>query len=721
MSSTSWWRKRNDHSADESGEMMSKKRAIEDIYPLSPMQKGMLFHTLFDPEAEEYFEQLSSTFYGDLDVAAFRRAWEHTIQRHPVLRTAVVWERRDEPYQVVYSRVSLPWDEQDWRHLSSAEQQEGLERYVLAQRARGFKLSEAPLMRIGLIRLADDAHRVIWSHHHMLLDAWCRPLVFKEIFTLYEAFRLGQTLNLKTPRPYRDYIAWLQQQDLSKAEGFWRSTLAGFTEPTPLVVDRARRNGSSPAQLYSTERIRVSAAASGAVERLARQHQLTVNTVVQGAWGLLLCRYSGSPDVVFGNVVSGRPAGLLGVESMVGLFINTLPVRVQVPPDATVVPWLQSLQSQQIQSRSFEYSPLVEIRKWSPIPAGRPLFESLLSFQSGAVDPLKEQKRSFGIGPIDVAERANYPLTVVAEQGPEMALQIDYDRRRFDPPAIVAMLTHFRSLLEEIAAGAHRRVEDLSPLAPAERHQLLIDWNGTQADYPQEVSIHRLIEEQVEHAPAAPAVVFRDEILTYRELDRRANQLAHYLRTLGVGRETLVGLCVERSLAMTVGILGVLKAGGAYVPLDPAYPKERLGYMLTDAGIEVLLTQENLLVRLPAHQERIVRIVRLDPQGADAEAIRGCPEVRPEPWATAENLAYVIYTSGSTGLPKGVLIGHRQLVNYSLEMVHRLALRPADRILQFASLSFDVVVEELFPAWLAGATVVVPEVDLLLSTADLEQ
>src|SRR6185369_13065886 len=357
----------------------------------------------------------------------------------------------------------------------------------------------------------------------------------------------------------------------------------------------------------------------------------------------------------------------------------------------------------------------------SPIPAGRPLFESLLSFQSGAVDPLKEQKRSFGIGPIDVAERANYPLTVVAEQGPEMALQIDYDRRRFDPPAIVAMLTHFRSLLEEIAAGAHRRVEDLSPLAPAERHQLLIDWNGTQADYPQEVSIHRLIEEQVEHAPAAPAVVFRDEILTYRELDRRANQLAHYLRTLGVGRETLVGLCVERSLAMTVGILGVLKAGGAYVPLDPAYPKERLGYMLTDAGIEVLLTQENLLVRLPAHQERIVRIVRLDPQGADAEAIRGCPEVRPEPWATAENLAYVIYTSGSTGLPKGVLIGHRQLVNYSLEMVHRLALRPADRILQFASLSFDVVVEELFPAWLAGATVVVPEVDLLLSTADLEQ
>jgi len=322
---------------------MSKKRAIEDIYPLSPMQKGMLFHTLFDPEAEEYFEQLSSTFYGDLDAAAFRRAWEHTIQRHPVLRTAVVWERRDEPYQVVYSRVSLPWDEQDWRHLSSAEQQEGLERYVRAQRARGFKLSEAPLMRIGLIRLADDAHRVIWSHHHMLLDAWCRPLVFKEIFTLYEAFRLGQTLNLKTPRPYRDYIAWLQQQDLSKAEGFWRSTLAGFTEPTPLVVDRARRNGSSPAQLYSTERIRVSAAASGAVERLARQHQLTVNTVVQGAWGLLLCRYSGSPDVVFGNVVSGRPAGLLGVESMVGLFINTLPVRVQVPPDAIVVPWLQSL------------------------------------------------------------------------------------------------------------------------------------------------------------------------------------------------------------------------------------------------------------------------------------------------------------------------------------------------------------------------------------------
>ena len=413
-----------------------------------------------------------------------------------------------------------------------------------SDRDRGFELSQAPLMRLALIRLADDTYQFVRSHHHILLDGWSWSLLWKEVHAFYQAFSQNRDLNLEQPRPYREYIAWLQEQDLSKTEIFWRQKLKGFAAPTPLIADRA--SGSLPnVGEDDRQRISLSPTATAALQSLARQHQLTLNAVVQGAWGLLLSRYSGEEDVVFGVVTSGRPAELAGVESMVGLFLNALPLRVQVLPDLSVVPWLKQLQSQQVEARQYEYSTLVQIHQVSEIPSGQPLFESILVFNNYPMDASKWQlSASIGGSNYRTYEKTNYPLTVLVEPGSQLKLEIAYDTRRFDAVAIARMLGHFQTLLEGIAANQNQRLAEIPLLTAAELHQQLVEWNNTHKDYPKDKCIHHLFEEQVERSPDAIAVVFEDKQLTYGELNQRANKIAHHLGTLGVGTRSFGGdLC----------------------------------------------------------------------------------------------------------------------------------------------------------------------------------
>src|SRR5215510_5116520 len=307
---------------------------IDDIYELSPMQQGMLFHTLYDPKSGVYFEQLSCTLRGDLNISAFKRAWQHLMERHPALRTSFYWEDLDKPLQVVHTQVELPCEQQDWRGLTLSKQHERLETFLQIDRGQGFALDQAPLMRCALIQAAENIYHFIWSYHHLLVDGWCIPVILKEVFIFYTAFDQGQRVSLDSPRPYRDYILWLQQQDLSQAEAFWRQTLQGFTAPTALGVDRTMGDLSAQQEDYMEQRLQLSAATATALQSLARQHHLTLNILMQGAWALLLSRYSGDEDVVFGVTTSSRPTTLAGVESMVGLFINTLPARVHVSGEA---------------------------------------------------------------------------------------------------------------------------------------------------------------------------------------------------------------------------------------------------------------------------------------------------------------------------------------------------------------------------------------------------
>jgi amino acid adenylation domain-containing protein len=691
-----------------------KVENLEDIYELSPMQQGLLFHTLYAPESGMYFEQYSWTVQGDFNALAFKQAWQQVIDRHPILRTAFFWQDLEKPYQVVYRQAELIWEEQDWRH-SRELQAERLEMFLQADRDRDFDLSQAPLMRLALIRLANDAYQVVWSHHHILLDGWSGPLVFKEVYAFYQAFCQGQDLHLERPRPFREYITWLQQQDLSKAEAFWRKTLQGFTAPTPLGLDRMH-NQASLEKNENEQQIKLSQAVSAALEALARQHRLTINTLVQGAWAILLSRYSGEQDVIFGAISSGRPTDLVGVESIVGMFVNTLPMRVYVNPEAELLPWLNRFQAQQAEMRQYEYSPLVKIQRWSEIPANVPLFESIVTLENYPVEPEQwEENRNLKIDNLRIFEKTNYPLTIMAGTGAELSIRILCDRSRFDTATITRMLGHFQTLLESIAANPNQHLGDLPILTEAERYQLLVEWNDIQVQDNLETrliaslqSIHQLFEQQVQKTPNAVAVIFDNQQLTYAELNNRANQLAHHLQKLGVKPEALVGICMERSLQMVVGLLGILKAGGAYVPLDPKYPQERLAFMLEDTQASILLTQQQLIESLPKHNAKVVCL------DTDWQLIAQQNSENPLTQITADNLAYIIYTSGSTGKPKGVAIAHYNTV--ALIDWAKTVFTPADLagVLASTSICFDLSVFELFVPLSCGGTVILAENALYL-------
>ncbi|MBD2013421.1 amino acid adenylation domain-containing protein [Microcoleus sp. FACHB-53] len=677
-----------------------KAENIQDIYELSPAQQGILFHSLYSPESGVYFVQIRFTLHGLLNVVAFDRAWQQVVARHTALRTSFYWEKLDKPLQVVQREVKVSLEQHDWRGIAPVEQQEQLDAFLESDRKQGFDLSQAPLIHLTLIRVADNSYQFVWSQHHLILDGWSTVLVLKEVVELYDGLSQGKDLTLTPSRAYGDYIAWLQQQDLSTAETFWRQALGGIQAPTPLIELDAD-NLSNQEERYDEQLLNLSAETTATLQSLARQHQLTLNTLVQGAWALLLSRYSGEEDVVYGSTVSGRPAHLVGAELMVGLFINTLPVRVKVDAEQSLLVWLRQLQGQLVEMRQYEYSPLVEIQGWSEVPRGVPLFESIVVFENYPVDrSLLERKANLEIHYVSSFEKTNYPLTLTVLPGSELKFAVSYDRRRFDGATITRMLGHFQTLLQGMVTNPKMSLKDLPLLTETEEHQLLVEWNDTWAEYPRTVCIHQLFEAQVERTPDAVAVVFDNEQLTYQELNSRANQLARYLQKLGVGPEVLVGICVDRSIEMLVGLLGILKGGGAYVPLDPAYPQQRLALMVSDSQMPFLLTQQQLLARLPSHQARVVCLDR------DWHTISQESPDNPASSTTPENLAYVIYTSGSTGKPKGVQIPHGGVVNFLTSMQCQPGLTQTDVLLAVTSISFDIAALELYLPLITGARVV---------------
>ncbi|MGZ3458485.1 MAG: condensation domain-containing protein, partial [Archangium sp.] len=679
---------------------------IEDVYPLSPMQQGMLFHSIVGASTGEYFQQICWTFHSPLDLSAFRRAWEAVVDRHPILRTAFYWQELPQPLQAVHPRVELPWHEYDWRGLPPSEQQARHEAFLREDHSRGFDLSRPPLMRLSVMRLDEQVYRFVWSLHHLLLDGWSTGLLLNELFGGYDALLRGQALRLEHGPAFRDFIAWLGRQDAARTEAWWRQALAGFTAPTPLpgkAPDRTRREASEMVEHV----LMVSTESTAALNTFARQHGLTLNTLLQAGWALLLGRYSGEQDIVFGTTVSGRPAELPEVESMMGLFINSLPVRIRLPPGEEIVPWLKGLQAQLVELRQQEHSSLSQIQGWSEVPRGLPLFESLLVFENYPVDDsVRERASGHDIRDVQTLERKTFPLNLVVVPGRELILKLTVDSSRLDEDTSRRLLAHTRAALEGLV-GPAKRLGEVTLLSETERQQLLFAWNETKAELPREACAHHLFAAQAARTPHAPAVAFGEDVLTYGELDKRANRLAHHLRSLGVGPESRVGLCLERSLDVPVAMLAILKAGGAFVPLEPSYPPARLAVILEDAGIPILVTQEKLADELPTSAQ----LVCLD---TEAQALALQPDTAPASGSTEDSLAYVIYTSGSTGKPKGTLLVHRGLCNTALAAVSAHRFRPTSRVLQFASPAFDASVCEVFSTLLAGACLVLaPREELL--------
>jgi amino acid adenylation domain-containing protein/non-ribosomal peptide synthase protein (TIGR01720 family) len=456
----------------------SEKKQIEDIYPLSPLQQGMLFHTVYAPQAGMFLNQISCTLHGDLDLSALQRSWQHVVERHSVLRTAFIWNQLGEPLQVVYKSAPVELEESDWRHMAVAEQQQSLNDFLREDRRQGFELSNAPLMRLFIIRTGQEDYRFVWTHHHLLLDGWSVSLLFKEVLACYEAFRHERRVQLDPARLYGDYIDWLQRQELSAAEAFWRERLKGFTTPTLLAIEAAKGRLSNQKPDYDEQRSELPVASKAALQNLARQHQLTLNTLVQGAWALLLSRYSGQQDVVFGAVASIRPPDLHGIESMIGPFINTLPVRVNIKQEMQLLSWLKELQEQQFKQRQYEYSPLTQIHQWSELPGGLALFESVLVFENYPVEAtLRGWEGGLKIGAVRALERSNYPLNLVVTPGPTLRLFMPYDRNRFSSSMISRLLRQFQILLKDMTEQPHRRVSEFRLIEEEEKAQLIQGFN----------------------------------------------------------------------------------------------------------------------------------------------------------------------------------------------------------------------------------------------------
>jgi len=444
---------------------------LEDIYPLSPMQR--LFYSVAGAEPEVESAQFRLTLQGNLDIPAFVRAWQRVVDRHSILRTAFMSEGLDKPLQVVHREVKLVLEEQDWRGLSPSEQQRRLDAFLQTDRKRSFDLSQPPLMRLALLRMAEDSYEFLWTQHHIQLDGWSFSLVLKEACTFYDALSQQRELNPERVPLYRDYIAWLQRQNLSAAEAFWREVFQGFTAPTPLPGRGRAAHALPSAENYDEECVCLSAEDTALLNSFASEHHLTMSTLLQGAWALLLSRYSGEAEVVLGVTVSGRPPTLAGVEAMVGLFINNLPLRLTVRPDERAAAWLERVQQRQVDMQNYESTPLVRIQEWSGVPWHLRLFESIVVFQNVSADrPLGDRfGPSVEIRRVSGPARTNYPLTLVGAPGREFSLRLIYDRRRLDREAVREILGNLTILLRGLASTPAQRVSKLLeslPLPPSD-------------------------------------------------------------------------------------------------------------------------------------------------------------------------------------------------------------------------------------------------------------
>jgi amino acid adenylation domain-containing protein len=679
---------------------------VEDIYPLTPLQSGMLFHSLMEPESGIYVSQFTCSLPLDLDVRLFRQACERLVGRHGVLRTAFFWDGLAEPVQVVRKSCALPWQELDWRGLSAEEQQRRFEDLRYRDRHTPLSLDKAPLLRFSLTRF-DRELGFAWTFHHLLFDGWSLPLLIQELASVYAALQDGREPALPPVRPFSDYVVWLRKQDLSRVEPFWRKELEGFTAPNALSI--IAPVGTAEPSDHAEHRVQLSREVTASLQDLAVRHRLTLQTVTLGAWALLLGRYSGEEDVVFGGVVSGRPAALPGVETMVGMFINTLPVRVQVNGAEPLAPWLLHLQKRQLTQQEFAHSPLSEIQRWSEVPNGSPLFETLYAFENyptaaaGGSDGLRA-------GNLRSLESTNYPISLALHTAnDQISLKLAYDCARVDEAAALRQLGHLGTLLAGMAEGLERRIGEVSLLTTAEALQLT-SWNATARDYPQ-ACIHELFAEQAEHSPDRVAVASGGRKITYGEIHCWSSRLAHRLRRLGVGPGSRLGLCAESLPERVIGMLGILAAGGAYVPLNPTYPQEWLAFLLEDMDASVLISEESLAGRLPIRAGLRVELLSFG-TGAEKDVCPGGPQ--PASVSVPDDPAYVMYTSGSTGRPKGVVVPHRAVVRL-VRGTDYVQLGPADRVAQASNSSFDAATFEVWGALLNGGLLVGIERETLLA------
>jgi len=686
----------------------SPQDSIEEELPLTPLQQGIVFHSLRDPDI--YCNQLRLTLDGVLDAEALRRAWDQAQQRHSMLRTSFHWRDMPAMRQRVHAHVELSWSVADWRGLDEAARAAALDQLMRAEVARGFELEQAPLQRLQLVRVAEQRHELVWSSHHLLLDGWSVSLLLADIFELYRQALGDAAVRLKIAPRFSDYVRWHELRERKDDIAFWQRSLQGITEPTSLAF--AAQAGDAVSGNAGVHAMELSPSRTQAVQKLAQRARTTFGTVLQAAWGLLLARCSASRDVVFGVTVSGRPAELDGVEEMIGMLIATVPARVTVPSATPLSDWLAQLQEQHLEREQHAGASLIEIRQAAALPGHQELFQTLLLVQNYP----KAQSLSGGglrLAGVEVRERTNYPLTLTCSVGETLSLALHRDG---SIPAAAAerLLAQLGRLLDSMAAHPDWPAARLLALDDIDALAALAAGRG-----PVEAIAPAYLPQQIDawakRFPDALALNHQELSLSYAALRAETTRLARRLQALGIGVETKVALCLPRSARYVIAVIAILRCGAAFVPLDPAYPVARRRFMLEDSGASLLIADRACADAMQA------QAITQDPDALFATSNTEQTDAADFPQPPPQSLAYVIYTSGSTGAPKGVGNTHAGLRSLAHAQRSAFGLPPDARVLQFASLSFDASIWEMAMAFGAGAALIVPGADIARVGEGLEQ
>ncbi|NEW06399.1 amino acid adenylation domain-containing protein [Paenibacillus sp. SYP-B3998] len=675
---------------------------IEDLYALSPMQNGMFFHHLLHSSSNAYFIQTTLDLHGPLDMESFTKSLNLLIQRNAIFRTNFHSKWKNIPLQVVYRNKQNGLIYEDLREMNEEDREAYMASYTEEDKIKGFDLSQDVLMRISILRTDDQTYRFIWSYHHILMDGWCLSLVIKELFEGYFAIQEQRKPEKKQLIPYKQYIEWLERQDNEKALKYWSNYLEGYDEQTTLPKEHT----ITKREEYRSEHLifTLSKQLTGQMAQVASQNQVTLNTFMQTLWAILLQKYNGSEDVVFGSVVSGRPPAIVGIESIIGLFINTIPVRIHAQGNEAFTEVMKRNQEQAVASHHYDTYPLYGIQAITQ--QKQSLIDHILVFENYPVQGIMEQfgdreETALQITNVEGDEQTSYDFNLIIKPGEELKWLFYYNANVYDRANVERIRGHLLQIMEQVIKNPQISINEIELITPQEKTQILEEFNDSMVENPLEKTIHGLFEEQVVRTPEQVAVVFEDKSLTYKELNDKANQLARTLQFEGVQADQLIGIIAERSLDMIIGIIAIMKAGGAYVPIDPEYPEDRIHYMLEDSGAPVLLLQNHL-------QERISfagKVILLDQ-----------PEFYHEDDSNLElavaptGLAYVIYTSGTTGKPKGTWIEHKNVVRLLFNSQNLFDFHASDTWTLFHSFCFDFSVWEMYGALLyGGKLVVVPQ------------
>ena len=683
---------------------------IDDVYPMTPMQEGMLLHTLLEPGTGIYYMQDRYRINSALEPQRFAQAWQAVVARHEALRASFSWSAGEAMLQIIHKPGHTAVDYQDWRELDDEAQEQRLQALHKQEREAGFQLlSQAPF-HLRLVRVADERYWFMMSNHHILIDAWCRSLLMNDFFEIYQALGEGRQAQLPVPPRYRDYIGWLQRQDLDEARHWWQANLAGFERATALPSDRPlRHDHAGDGMIVGDCYTRLQVEQGARLRELAQAHQLTINTFAQAAWALVLARFSGERDVVFGVTVAGRPVSMPQMQRTVGLFINSVALRVQLPAPGqrqSVRQWLQGLLERNMELREYEYLPLVAIQERSELPKGQALFDSLFVFENAPVETaVLDHAQHLNASSDSGRTHTNFPLTAVCYPGDDLGLHLSFDQRYFDHATVERLLAEFKRLLLALVEGFDGEVSALALLGAEEQRFLLEDCNRSEHAYSLEQSYVELFEARVAAHPQRVVARCLEASFDYAGLNLAANRMGHALLAAGVAIDQPVALLAERGLPLLGMIVGSFKAGAGYLPLDPGLPAARLQRI-------VELSRAPLLVCTAAHAEQARQLLD-ELAGAVRPTLLVWEEIQasavashnPGVYSGPDNLAYVIYTSGSTGLPKGVMVEQRGMLNNQLSKVPYLGLNEHDVIAQTASQSFDISVWQFLAAPLFGARV----------------